>query len=249
MKKQLLFLILSGILFVPALAQDNKMVKGDVGIRYGLTFNGNVGQQIVLSGMISDRSEIGAIVGVGVATSSREESDSTTISTTAGSRRGIQKDIEKAGGVSVLINPFYAYHFPTQSNVDVYAGVNVGVGVGINNPEKDITKRITENYERVTTNTDRGPATMIVNGGVMLGCQYFFAKRAAFGAVAQLGLSMSSRKGKVKSTSEVVNTGSANNGQDSSNESFYNINNRSFGFGTTSYVGINLTFFFNKASK
>lgn len=250
MKKQVLFSILTAIIALPGFAQDNKPVKGDIGLRFGLTFNGNVGQQVVLSGMISDRSEIGSIISVGVVSAKTEDIDSVQVNTSApGSVTGIRHDIEKASSTNILINPFYAYHFPVPSNVDVYLGVNAGVGVGIPGAQQSITKTMALNYEQVSTDKDKLPATLFVNGGIMVGCQYFFYKKLAIGAVASLGLSYGSQKGKVKSSSEVVNTGTDNNGTDSFSEGFYRVNNSSFSLATSSYVGINLAFYFGKSAK
>jgi hypothetical protein len=142
MKLYLSYLIL--LISFCATAQTNKFERGDIGIRYGVNFNGAVTQAITLSGMVTNRFEVGAGLNV-----QYNESKNTNVSTTQIYKTGniylpaSVTSVSVNKSITIGITPFFVYHFPVKSNLDVYAGANLGIGTNAIN--------LTSTGDRVTT--------------------------------------------------------------------------------------------------
>ena len=250
MKSKLIFLFL--ICSVLVSAQLNKFSDGDLGIKYGVAFNGALAQTIAFSGIIAGNWELGAGINVSFA-----DSRSNNI--------GSPYDVNTIGGViqltntSITINrtinssviPYLLYHFPVKSNLDVYAGPNLNIGTGsitLYNSSDNITSG--SDYYSERKSSSKIPFGYQLGAGVIAGCQYFFYKKLALGFEANLAAVVTGNNGQEKIGSQEINYGSNNsNNTNYSNVTYNHINTYALSIKSGSSAAVFLTFFFSKKTK
>ncbi|MDB5282310.1 MAG: hypothetical protein JWO06_1385 [Bacteroidota bacterium] len=220
-----------------ASAQTNKPAEGDIGIRYGVAFNGTFAQTIALSGILKNGFEFGTGIRV-LYVSTKSESISTNTAIGANSVT-ITNQISTSSQryVSVSLLPYAVYHFPVKGNLDVYAGLNMLIGAGpvylYNNRTFEFSGR---NFTQVSI-TYKSPPAYQVGGGITLGCQYFFYKQLALGVEANFGAGYTAQKGPLTIT-EVANNISATTKE--------NLDTHSLTIQSASSAGVYLTFYFER---
>lgn len=192
-------------------AQSNKFGKGDFGLRYAVTFNGSINQSIGLSGLLTDRLELGSNLQLGYQSTTTTEDQNFTVPTIS------QGSVSLPGTAHSLtrtltfdVTPYFLYHFPTKNNLDFYLGPFVTAGLGKrfkDVSEYNIDQTDFHYYQKQELST---PLDVRFGAGLMLGAQYFFYKNLALGITGNFGASGFFRSGNDGAKTTIVNSGSDN---------------------------------------
>jgi hypothetical protein len=231
-------------------SQANKFSKDDFGIRYGIYFNGLLSQQLTFLGMITDRVEIGSIISVQYNAENNGRKDSTFVSAISGEIKAERNERFKTARLDIGLIPYFAYHFPVKSNLDVSLGGYLGINIrGMVRDERKV-ELSAAGYSSINTIKNKGPLLYALSTGLTVGCQYFFYKNVAFGAQASLGAGYNFINGKRTVETESNNAGIDNptlgiNYVTDENK----VNSSGFNLSTVGNVGINLTFYFSRKEK
>lgn len=248
MKVKILSVLLLAVVITVS-AQDNKFSKGDLGIRYGVSFGNGIQQQLTFSGMVGKQLEVGSSIAFSFRRTSSASYDSSLVLGAAGYVPGERGQETRSGNYFVSVSPFVAYHFPVKSNLDIYTGGYLGIGLSNTIANHSITTVTAQNINRERDVSTTQPVTFSVRPGIMLGCQYFFYKRLALGVEGQLGAAFSVAKGKSHDKVVITNTGSDNLEPSSSSEATSRSSYNDFSLATQGTIGVNLTFYFSQKAK
>ena len=245
------FLFLTLLLAEITFAQTNKPSEGDLGIRYGVAFNGTFAQTLALSGILPNHWELGAGISVSYTNTQSQSilpynaySNGTYIPTT-------QTNTTTSRSVNVAFIPYAVYHFPVKSNLDVYAGINMNVGTGAITLQRNTTNSYSgTGYYSQQISGYKYPVGYQVGGGLTIGCQYFFYKNLALGVEATLDGAYTAQKGNYNIIQQEVNSGINNvNTTNTSSNVNGSLDNHTFSFKTASSAGIYLTFYLSGKRK
>jgi hypothetical protein len=196
------------VVFFAASAQDNKPEPGKTGI--GLSMSGGVGNRVVVSRTLKGGLEPGLQFGLNHSKSNNTAGDSVTVQTNQGPERASRMNNIVNPGTAITVVPFILKHATIESNIDAFCGLQVPMTFGMA-PKSTTTTTISRaDYENETVSESTSPGTTTVGVNLVLGCQWFFIKNLAIGAVCGIGGSMSSSKGNIETTTTVTNSGSAN---------------------------------------
>lgn len=250
MNKQF-FLLALWLTALPLFAQENKFSKGDFGIKYGMFFGDNYSSELSFSGMVTNSLEVGG--GVTVIYDefkSVYEQDAPYINTLNGLVSGRVQNRYKNAAIGVKINPFVAYHFPIKSNLDVWLGVNVGFGISNLLKDESTTETTATGYTQKNITKRKFPVRYGVNGGLSVGCQYFFYKNIAIGVQAGLGTGYDFSKGKTITETTMTGWGTAHpNPGKSTSTAEHDSGYQSFGLRANGNVGVTLMFYISPKQK
>lgn len=248
--KQKIALIPLLLIFLFSNAQENKFSTGDIGLQYALDFSGNIQQQLSVSGFVTKNLELGGIISFGYSTS--RSSGKGTQYQQARSTDSLltnYNDINKSWNYTVNVNPFLVYHFPIGSNLDLYTGGFLILGIN-NSSYSDVTTYTAPNFSRTDQDVYTNPPTYELGAGLIIGCQYFFYKRLAIGVQAGIGAAGSFSKGSEGFNSSEMNSGS-NNGSPSTYTALNNfsINDKQLSLASSALAGVTLSFYFARKKK
>ncbi|HLP52076.1 MAG TPA: hypothetical protein VK154_14405 [Chitinophagales bacterium] len=246
-KIALLFLLL---LSATTFSQANKPAVGDWGIRYGVFFNGGFGQQLTFTRMLKKNLE----VGLGVTATFQMNKQTTNNLVTVDALNGVlpaERELTTvSNSLNIALNPFLLYHFPIKSNLDLYMGGGVNVGVNSSLRNSSVTRIHATDYEMKEEEAINNSPTIYGGASAIIGCQYFFYKNLAIGAQAGFGFSAGGSTGKAGSKTITTNSGALNPIQgeviEDSNVTF---KQTTASAGIAGNVGLNLTFYFARVTK
>ena len=224
-------------------AQLNKPVEGDLGMRYGVAFNGAFAQTLALSGMLPNHWEFGA--GVSVSYINSQNQNISPNGSIINSSPILETTTALTRTISVAFLPYAVYHFPIKSNLDVYAGINLIAGTGAITLKRSNSYESTgDGYYSLQLTKYVYPVGYQAGGGLTVGGQYFFYKNLAFGVEATLDGSYTAQKGIYTSSVQNVNNGINNSNTNNTTTAVSgNLDSHSFSFKSASSAGIYLTFY------
>jgi hypothetical protein len=193
-----------------AMAQDNKPTAGCFGIGYAVGFF-PVQQNVGFSYLVADNLEIGGSLGFQFNHSRNSTYDSIFVTGTNFTNLPARRENRAATTTAnVTIAPMVKYHFKVKSNLDVFVGGVIPIGVGPGTKTVNSVIITADNYNSTGSTTTKAPVNVSVGAGVLLGCQYFFYKNLALGATASLGFNATMADGNNVTTISGSETGSNN---------------------------------------
>ena len=234
------------------MAQANKFETGDLGIRYGVSFNGSATQGITFSGLVARHIEVGGTINVQYSTSNTTNNILQNIYFSGTIAPAVEAITSQTRTVNVSISPFVVYHFTIKNNLDVYSGAKFTVGTGSHNISQSVDYLTqADGYYSDNYSSNKYSWGYQIGGGLLVGGQYFFYKRLALGVEANLGAAYNSTKGSQQIADKVTNSGIRNtNTNPNYDENFSSpYNSHSFSVSTASSIGINLTFYVSRKAK
>jgi hypothetical protein len=195
-----------------AMAQDNKPTAGCFGIGYVVGFF-PVQQNVGFSYLVADNLEVGGSIGFQFNRSRNSTYDSLFVTGTNFTSLAARRENRAVTTTAnVFIAPMVKYHFNVKSNLDVFVGGVIPIGVGPGTKTVNSIIVTADNYNSTGSTTTTAPVNVSVGAGVLLGCQYFFYKNLALGATASLGFSATMADGNNVTTISDKETGSNNPG-------------------------------------
>jgi hypothetical protein len=195
-----------------AMAQDNKPTAGCFGIGYVVGFF-PVQQNVGFSYLVADNLEVGGSIGFQFNRSRNSTYDSLFVTGTGFTSLAAQRENKAVTTTAnVTIAPMVKYHFSVKSNLDVFVGGVIPIGVGPGTKTVNSIIVTADNYNSTGSTTTKAPVNVSVGAGVLLGCQYFFYKNLALGATASLGFNATMADGNNVTTISDSETGSNNPG-------------------------------------
>jgi hypothetical protein len=249
MKTKLIPLVALAFLTTTAFSQANKPQPGDLGLHYGVVFNGSFSQQLALSGWLKKGLEAGAGVSFSFNQINGNYSDSTDVTTSVNTIRGIRNMEVRNTTLSVALNPYLLYHFPTKNNLDIYTGGSLSVGLApVLKDTRNTTLQATNYYQKEEI-TNKQPVGVNFGAGIILGCQFFFYKNLSLGAQGNLGFSSSVADGIVGSKRVVTNSGADNPSASEIDDNTTHAQTLRTNLSLAGNVGLTLNFYFSKKQK
>ena len=206
--KRIPLFIAALFLIIAANAQENKPEAGKTGLGFSMT-NG-LGNRISLSHYLATGLEAGIQLGLNQSKSNNSQTDSLNITTTSGTKRGIQNVTTTSQAMTATVVPFILKHAPLESNIDAFLGVQVPITFGTTNKTTSKTETTTTDFLRLTDLETNNPGSTSIGVNLVFGCQWFFYKNLGLGAICGLGISTTSQKGDMTTTQTTTNSGTAN---------------------------------------
>jgi len=193
-----------------AMAQDNKPVAGCFGVGYVVGFF-PLQQNIGFTYMVTNNLEVGGSLGFQFNRNRNSTFDSLVVEgNNFTSLPASRENRTVTTTASVFITPLVKYHFNVKSNLDIFVGGNLPIGVAPGTKTATSIIETADNFNSTGTTTTTGPVNVTVGLGALLGCQYYFYKNLALGATANLGFNASVADGYDKTKISGSNSGSNN---------------------------------------
>jgi|JI9StandDraft_1071089.scaffolds.fasta_scaffold314034_1 hypothetical protein len=203
---------------ISSFAQEKKPQPYSFGIGYGISFISNdfssPNQSINLSVWFPKNLELTFPFSFNYYGSKSTIIDSPYTVTNSGYRMFERTTTNQYKTFGISISPGLLYHFPVKSNLDIYLGFSVPIGV-----LSYITNNIVEetkgsDYLNKITTTVKAKPLVTASGQITFGCNYFFYKNLAIGAKASLYMNFNnSQQPYLSKTITIENSGSDNPSQ------------------------------------
>lgn len=254
MKKLLPLLFIANI----AIAQEKKPEAYSFGLGYGIDFSSGMwsspNNSVNLSVWMPKNFEILFPLSFNYNRSENSQFDSVFTWTNSGVRN-IERERGNIGSLfNFLISPGFVYHIPIKSNLDLFTGIQIPLGVNIGGTSTNFVTIEGENYLSSNKEITKGRTTLSLSTNLLLGCNYFFYKNLSIGT--RFGLSVpiptSPKRYKTSVTTVIENSGSdnpSNYNETTTVETMTRYVSRSIGFSLGGHAGLSLNYYFGLPSK
>ena len=195
-------------LAVSAISQENKPTPGRIGV--GFSINNGMGNRIAINRVLKHEFEIGFEIGFKEEKSREIVKDSVDIETTEGPNIAWREEKIITPSFNFTIVPVITKHASLASNLDAFIGLQFPLSFGSKTQSTHYTKVSMNNYSSEVNILNKQPATHEIGMNLIFGCQWFFYKNAALGAVCGFGATSYGMKGNCETITTTTNTGSLN---------------------------------------
>ncbi len=206
--KRILLFIAALSMILTTIAQDNKPAPGKIGL--GFSLSNGLGNRISFSKMLNGGLEAGLQLGINQTNTKSAQTDSVTVATDSGSKRGLQTVSSTNNSMSITLIPFILKHAELATNLDAFVGLQLPIIFGSGSKSTSNTKTFLTDFSREVNGITKQPSTYSFGVNLVFGCQWFFYENLGMGAICGLGFSSSGSKGDIDFTQTTSNSGSLN---------------------------------------
>ena len=193
---------------VSAKSQENKPTPGRIGV--GFSINNGMGNRIANNRVMKHELEIGFEFGFKEEKAREIIKDSIEIETTEGANMAWREEKVITPSFNLTIVPVITKHASLASNLDAFVGLQIPLSFGSKTETIHYTKIATNDYFSDVNILNKQPATHEIGLNLIFGCQWFFYKNAAFGAVCGFGATSYGMRGNCETITTRTNSGSLN---------------------------------------
>lgn len=202
------FILAFLFLAVSAISQENKPTPGRIGV--GFSINNGMGNRIAINRVLKHEFEIGFEIGFKEEKAREIVKDSVDIETTEGPSMAWREEKIITPSFNFTIVPVITKHAELASNLDAFVGLQIPLSFGSKTQATHYTKIATNDYFSDVNILTKQPATHEIGLNIIFGCQWFFYKNAALGAVCGFGATSYGMRGNCETITTTTNSGSLN---------------------------------------